>query len=102
MRVFLTGNHFAFGEGLGYSGERILGYLTQELVKRGHEVHLFAREGTNIPEATAYVPVGPMNDQFDVHYKAVCDYVDRTGIEPELYFCGYFGKGNEEVFERWP
>lgn len=102
MRVFLTGNVFAFGEGLGYSGERILGYLTQELVKMGHEVYLFAREGTNVPEATVYIPVGPMTDKFDVHYEAVKEYVAQTGIEPDLYFCGYFGKGNEEVLTRWP
>jgi glycosyltransferase involved in cell wall biosynthesis len=102
MKIALTGNVFPFGIGHAYGGERILGYLTQELVKLGHEVYLFAREGTNVPEATDYIPVEPMTDKYDVHYRAVCDYVDRTGIQPDIYFCGYFGKGNSEVFERWP
>lgn len=102
MRVILTGNSFPFGYGHSYGGERILGYLTQELVKMGHEVYLFAREGTNVPEATEHIPVGPLSDKCDVHYEAVNKWVAKTGIEPDLYFCGYFGKGNREVFERWP
>jgi len=101
MKIFLTGNSFPFGAGLSYGGERILGYLTQELVKLGHQVYLFAREGTNVPEATEYIPVGPLSD-YDVHYKAVCDYVNRTGVEPDIYFCGYFGSGTRDVFDRWP
>ena len=102
MKIILTGNSFPFGEGHAYGGERILGYLTQELIKLGHEVYLFAREGTNVSEATDYIPIGPLCDDRDVHYEAVKEYVAKTGIEPDIYFCGYFGKGDQGALERWP
>jgi len=102
MKIILTGNCFPFGIGHAYGGERILGYLTQELVKLGHEVYLFAREGTNVPEATDYIPVGPLTNETDVHYDAVKKYLSETGINPDIYFCGYFGEGwNPEVMERF-
>jgi len=104
MRLFITNNVFPVSRGMSYGGERIVFYLVEELAKAGHEVYCFMREGsdfTGIP-IKDYIPVEPMNDRYDVHYKAVCDYIDRMGIEPDIYFCGYFGKGNSDVFDLWP
>jgi glycosyltransferase involved in cell wall biosynthesis len=103
MKIFMTNNVFPVSRNMSYGGERIVFYLVQELAKR-HDVYCFMREGsdfTGIP-VKDYIPVEPMNDQYDVHLKAVCDYVDRTGIEPDIYFCGYFGKGSPDMFHRWP
>lgn len=103
MKIALTGNVFPFGAGHSYGGERILGYLTQELVKLGHEVYLFAREGTNVPEATDYIPVGPLTNERDVHYEAAKEYFDAAGFDPDLYFCGYFGEGwDPSILNRFP
>jgi glycosyltransferase involved in cell wall biosynthesis len=103
MRIALTGNVFPFGIGHAYGGERILGYLAQALVKRGHEIYLFAREGTNVPEATDYVPVGPLTNACDVHFDAAKAYFEQAGFDPDVYFCGYFGEGwYPETQEQWP
>jgi len=103
MKIILTGNSFPFGKGHAYGGERILGYLTQELIKLGHEVYLFAREGTDVPAATDYVPVGALTNERDTHYEAVKEYIARTALSPDIYFCGYFGEGwDPEVMERFP
>jgi len=103
LRIALTGNVFPFGIGHAYGGERILGYLTQGLVSLGHEVYLFAREGTNVPEATDYIPVGPLTNERDIHYEAVTKYFAKAGFDPDVYFCGYFGEGwSRETQERWP
>lgn len=95
MNIALTGNVFPFGEGHAYGGERILGYLTEELIKLGHKVWLFAREGTVPPKGVEdFMPVGPLQDNIDVHYEAVLDYSIKKGISCwDIYQCNYFGNG---------
>lgn len=99
MKVAMTGNVFPFGEGVAYGGERILYYLTAELTKLGHEVHVFAREGCQLPDGVcaSYTPVGPMVDGMDVHF----DAVRSSGIDFDIYQCNYFGNGFvKDVWER--
>lgn len=102
--IFITGNVFPVSKNMAYGGERILFYLVQELVNRGHEVYCFMREGSDFAGVGIkdYIPVEPMNDQYDVHFKSAREYSERTGITPDVYFCGYFGKGDPGMFERWP
>ncbi len=105
MKICFTGNVFPFGEGFAYGGERILYYLIQELSKLGHEIYLFSREGTNVPARylADYIPVGPLEADRDVHYEAVCDYVDKTGTEFDIYQCNYFGDGwDKEIIDMYP
>lgn len=91
LKIAMTGNVFPFGEGVAYGGERILYYLSSELSKLGHEVHVFAREGCKLPPDTcaSYTPVGPMRDGVDVHLDAVLN----SGIDFDIYQCNYFGNG---------
>jgi glycosyltransferase involved in cell wall biosynthesis len=99
MKIAMTGNVFPFGEGVAYGGERILYYLTAELTKLGHEVHVFAREGCQLPPevCASYTPVGPMRDGVDVHLDAVV----RSGIDFDIYQCNYFGNGFfEDIWNR--
>jgi len=103
LTIFMTNNVFPVSKSMSYGGERIVLYLVEELAKR-HDVYCFMRDGsdfTGIP-IKEYIPVEPMNDQYDVHFKAAVKYSLTTGIEPDVYFCGYFGKGNPDVFELWP
>ena len=104
MKLFISGNVFPVSKDMSYGGERIVFYLVQELVNRGHEVYCFMREGSDFSGIGIkdYIPVEPMNDQYDVHYKAIYDYSVKTMIEPDVYFCGYFGKGNPDALELWP
>jgi len=104
MKIFMTSNVFSISRTMSYGGERIIFYLIEALAHRGHDVYAFTREGSNFDGVPikAYIPVEPMNDKYDVHFKAACEYSDRTGINPDVYFCGYFGKGDPQMFERWP
>ena len=104
MKLFMTSNVFPISKDMAYGGERIIFGLIQELVNLGHDVYVFAREGSDFSGIPIkdYIPVEPMNDQNDVHFKAACEYSDRTGINPDVYFIGYFGKGHPGMFDRWP
>jgi len=104
MKLFMTSNTFPMSREMSYGGEREIFYLIEGLVNLGHEVTVFAREGSDFTGIGIedYIPVEPMNDQYDVHFKAACEYSDRTGINPDVYFIGYFGKGHPDMFERWP
>jgi len=97
MKIAMTGNVFPFGRGHAYGGERIIGYLTEELIKLGHDVWLFAREGTVPPAGVQdFIPVGPLQDSKDVHYEAVVNYwKEEWGDDSffDIYQCNYFGNG---------
>lgn len=95
MKIAFTGNVFPVSQTMSYGGERILFYLIQELVKIGHEVYCFMREGSDFTGISIknYTPVGPLRNDRDVHYEAVKEYIQRTGIEFDIVTCHYFGDG---------
>lgn len=100
-KIAFTGNVFPFGEGFAYGGERILYYLIQELSKRGHDIHLFAREGTNVPEkyVKSYTPTPPLDGKRDVHFEAV----QNSNQYYDIYQCNYFGDGwDPAVLDTYP
>ncbi len=102
MNLILTGNVFPFGVGHAYGGERIIGALAECLTKIDHDVYLFAREGTNVPGVKDYIPVGPLQDNLDVHYEAIKAYQKKTGIEFDVYHGWYFGNGwNPEILNEF-
>lgn len=104
LRLWVTGNVFPMSQQMAYGGERITMYNIQELARLGHDVYVFAREGSDFTGMGIkdYIPVEPMNDRYDVHFRAACEYSERTGLEPDVFFCNYFGKGDAQMFERWP
>ena len=93
MNIFMTNNVFPIGRHIAYGGERIVFYLIEELVKLGHDVHVFAREGSDFNgiKIASYTPVGPLDSRPDVHYEAALTLSKKTGIEPDVYQCNYFG-----------
>ena len=103
MNIIMTGNVFPFGEGIAYGGERMIYYLTRGLANQGHNIYLFATEGTNVPSKYIkdYVPVRPMDGKTDVYYEAVRKYMDENpSIDFDIYQCNYFGDGwNPEVLD---
>ena len=104
LNIAFTGNVFPFGEGFAYGGERILYYLIRELSKLGHNIYLFSREGTNVPSKYIkdYVPIGELQNDVDLHYEAVVEYVNRTKTEFDIYMCNYFGDGwNPDVIDNF-
>jgi glycosyltransferase involved in cell wall biosynthesis len=96
MKIAMTGNVFPMGRHLAYSGERMIFYLIEQLAKMGHEVYVFAREGsdfTNVP-IKDYVPTAALDSKVDVHYEAVKKYLgEHPNLNFDVYFCGYFGDG---------
>jgi len=94
LDICMTSNVFPFGKGHAYGGERIIGYLTEELIKLGHNVWLFAREGTIPPEGVKdFIPVGPLKSDKDVYYEAVLEYFKKYDTFWDIYQCNYFGDG---------
>ena len=93
-KIVFTGNVFPWGPGHAYGGERILGYLSEALIKLGHELYIFATEGT-IPAKGAkdFVPVQPMRNDTDVYFDVVKEYIKRTGVHFDIYHTNYFGEG---------
>lgn len=100
----MTSNVYPFGKGISYGGERIIGYLSEGLADLGHEVHLFARQGTIPPSnVKAFVPVEQMRPDRDVYYDSVHDYLLTTGVKPDVYNCAYFGEAwNKQVLDIAP
>ena len=102
MKIVFTGNVFPFGEGFAYGGERILQYLIQDLSMLGHDIYLFAREGTQINSKYVkdYIPVGALQNDVDVHFEAVKTYMENHNIDFDIYQCNYFGDGwNPEILD---
>ena len=95
MKIVQTGNVFPMGKRIAYGGERMVYYLTEELARRGHEVVVVAREGSDFSGVPIkqYIPVGPLQNEVDVHFEALVKYINISGFEPDVYACNYFGNG---------
>jgi glycosyltransferase involved in cell wall biosynthesis len=96
MKIAMTGNVYPMGRHVAYSGERMIFYLIESLVKLGHEVYVFAREGSDFTgiDIKDYIPTSALENKRDVHYEAVKDYLSKhPELNFDLYFCGYFGEG---------
>lgn len=92
-KIAFTSNVHPFGPGMSYGGERIIGYLAEELARLGHEIHLFAREGTIPPIGIkSFTPVLEMNNETDVYFDAVTEFKRENNIEFDWYQCNYFGE----------
>lgn len=102
--IAFTGNVFPFGEGMAYGGERILYYLIQDLAKLGHNVYLFATEGTNVPSKYLkdFVPTPMIHNEIDENYEAVCRYEEKHKVKFDVYQCNYFGEGWNPECLRFP
>lgn len=105
LTIAFTGNVFPASPTMSYGGERILIYLIEELVKLGHDVYVFMREGSDFTgiKIKDYIPIGPLQNDKDLHYEAAKKYSQEHGIEFQIFQCNYFGEGwSEETQERWP
>ena len=94
MRIAMTSNVFPVSKNMAYGGERILLYLVEELVKKGHEVYCFMREGSNFDgiNIKGFTPVPALQDKVDVHYEAI----KRCGEKFDVIQINYFGNGYDE------
>lgn len=102
MNICMTNNVFPVGPNIAYGGERIIYYLTEALIKRGHKVWLFSREGTTPPAGVEdYIPVDAMCEETDVYYDAASAYLSKNPhVNWDVYECNYFGNGfNPKVKE---
>jgi glycosyltransferase involved in cell wall biosynthesis len=91
----MTGNVLSMRKDMAYGGERICYYLIEELAKRGHDLYVFSKEGSdfsNIP-IKDYVPVSGLRNDKDVHFEAVKKYLETNPIDFDIYQCNYFGDG---------
>jgi glycosyltransferase involved in cell wall biosynthesis len=103
MKIAFTGNVFPFGRRSYYGGERILGYLAEELANLGHEIYLFAPRGSVPPHGVKdFIEVDWMKDKEDVYLDAVKAYSRRRGIYFDWYQCNYFGAWDEEALTVAP
>ena len=94
LTIAFTGNVFPFGENCYYGGERILGYLSEALIKLGHEVYIFATEGTSPAKgAKDFIPIEPMRNDTDVYFDAVEEYTRKHNLHFDIYQTNYFGEG---------
>lgn len=94
MKIFQTSNVYPFGGQQAYGGERIIGYLSEALAEMGHEVHLFAREGTVPPSnVKSFTPVPEIRNDCDVYLDAAKQFEAEHRINPDVYNCAYFGEG---------
>ncbi len=114
LNIAVTNNVFPYGKKSAYGGERIVGYLVEALVNKGHNVYAFARIGTEPCEGVkGFYPINAYEGTDDPYYHAVKNLVDTSGIELDVYHCWYFGdKFNsgaitiakafvETVWNRW-
>lgn len=100
MKIAITGNSFPMSKDMAYGGERVVFGLIQELCKLGHEIHVFAKEGSNFNgiNIAGYYPVTPVDGR-DAHFETAV----ATGHDFGVYMCSYFGENwTEETQERWP
>jgi len=104
MKIFMSGNTFPMAKTMAYGGERMILYLIEELVKLGHDVYCFIKEGCDFTgiDIKDYIPLPPLRGDIDITYEAVKEYIKKTGIEPDLYNCSYFGEGwDSEIIEKF-
>lgn len=97
MKIIMTGNVFPMGPHTAYGGERIVYYLIKELAKRGHDVYVFAREGSDFSDTQIkdYIPTPALRNDKDVHFAAVLKYLNENFdvLDGSIYQCNYFGDG---------
>ena len=95
MNIVQTNNVFPVGPNIAYGGERVIYYLVDALIKRGHNVWFFSREGTIPPEGVvAYVPVPETRNDKDVYYEAILDYWTNNHTPNwDIIQVNYFGDG---------
>jgi len=94
MKIAMTGNVFPFGKGIAYGGERIIGYLSDALAKRGHDIYLFSPKGT-VPTDNMkdYTPVDiDYTTNTDDYAETVYNYEKKNKIKFDVYQCNYFGE----------
>jgi len=105
MRIAMTGNIFPWGKTKAYGGERIVGYLTAALARRGHELVYFGPSQVDVEPGTveAHVVVPHVSDVGgDPHVGAVAEYEERSGKKFDVFHCNYFGsKWDSTVIDRW-
>ena len=104
MKLCLTNNIFPCGPNASYGGERMIFYLADHLAKLGHEVYCFMRDGCDFSQTGIkdFIPLPPLKDDSDVSYEAVKEYMARTGVDFDVYLCGYFGNGwDPELIDRF-
>ena len=94
MNIAMTSNVFPYGKDIAYGGERIIGYLIDGLIKLGHNVYAFAREGTVPPSNVKdFTPVQEMQNDKDVYYEAALEYMKNHDVSWDIYMTNYFGDG---------
>lgn len=104
LNVAFTGNVFPASPTMSYGGERVLVYMIEQLVKLGHNVYVFMREGSDFTgiKIKDYIPIGPLKNDRDLHYEAIKAYVDKTKIDFDIMVCNYFGEGwDPEIIEKF-
>lgn len=93
MRIAMSGNLFPFGPTKYYGGERVIGYLIEELAKLGHEIVLFDVAQSAPVGVIEHVHTPPLYTwKRDMVCEAVRDYEAKSGKRFDVYHCNYFGE----------
>lgn len=104
MKLAITNNVFPVGPNMAYGGERIIFHLADHLAQRGHDVYCFMKDGCDFSDTGIkdYISLQPLRSDIDVSYEAVKEYMAKTGVDFDVYLCGYFGEGwDPELIERF-
>lgn len=103
MLIAQTGNLFPMGPSKAYGGERVVYYLCDGLVKRGHRVVFFGTEQNEVPPGVEHVTIPSVwRSDKDPHTPAIRAWEAKHGSKFDIFQCNYFGeKWDKSCVDEW-